>query len=141
MNKVEKQALSVRGNDRFEKRDNLAKWLISFLNNDPDCDGFTIEEVNLPNNELMRMIFFQAYLRNYAWIDYIRDNLLDSSRLEYIDEKMDAHIIFEDDFGVIPAFDIFMDHAATYGMTRVASHSLKTRTLMELSQSQYNAEL
>lgn len=119
MNKIETQAKSVSGKDRFEKRENLAKWLQEFLRNDPDCEGFTVKRINLPNDELMQMVFFRAYNKSYAWIDYVRDNLLDTSRLEYIDDELEAHIIFDDDFGTEPAFDLFTELASVFGVIDV----------------------
>lgn len=119
MNKIEEYVKSVSGKDRFEKRENLANWLQAFWRNDPDCEGLTVKKINLPNNEFMQMVYFQAYNKSYVWIDYVRDNLLDTSRLEYIDDELEAHIIFDDDFGVIPAFDLFADLASVYGVVDV----------------------
>lgn len=119
MNKVEEQARKIQGKDRFEKRENLANWLLAFWKKDHDCEGVLIKRVNIPNNEFLQMVYFQAYSKSYVWIDYVRDNLLDSSRLEFIDKDMEAHILFEDDFGITPAFNIFVDLAMIFGMVDV----------------------
>lgn len=119
MNKVEEKAKNVQGKDRFEKRENLASWLQIFWKNDSECEGISVKRVNLPENEFMQMVYFRAYSKSYAWIDYVRDNKLDSSRLEFIDEDMEAHILFEDDFGIKPAFDLFADLAAIFGVVDV----------------------
>jgi len=119
MNKVEEKAKNVHGKDRFEQRENLANWLQIFWKNDPECEGISVKRVNLPENEFMQMVYFRAYSKSYAWIDYVRDNKLDSSRLEFIDENLEAHILFEDDFGVTPAFDQFADLAAIFGVVDV----------------------
>lgn len=120
MNIIEETAINIPGKDRFEKRDNLARWIDSFIKSNSECKGCAIERVYLPNNEYMQRTTFFAYSRYYVWIDYLRNDMLDTSRLEYIDEEQKAHILFEDDFGVVPAFDTFNMLATIYGIVRIS---------------------
>ena len=118
-NKIEQFVLGLKGGDRFAKRDKLAVWLQDFVKKDKDCETFFIERINLPNDECFRYCVFSAYGYYYFWIDYLRNSLLDTSRLERVDENANETILFTDDFGVEPIALTLPLYAAKFGKERL----------------------
>lgn len=103
MDKIEAFVLSVPSGDRFEKRDIIGKWLQAFVDTDPDCDGAIVERIRFPGQEAyFQYSIIQAYSKTYFWIDLVREEKLDTSRLECMDSEANETILFADDFGVNP---------------------------------------
>lgn len=118
-NKIEQFVLSLKEGDRFAKREKVAVWIQDFVKKDKDCESFYIERINLPNDEYFRYCVFSAYGNLYFWIDYLRYDLLDSSRLECVDADNNEIILFTDDFGVQPVALQLPMWAAMYGKERI----------------------